>query len=142
MGMISIGEPRVFENLPEGWYEVYVNTFDKPDLTNPAYEASRIKFTVRDDLEAMEEFARKNAFGNIRTSWEWMFSALGHAVGIPKDTDFEDLDDFLDAIKGLSLRIKIVHNGEYANIKAFAPSEEAEYVVPTIDTVSESDSIV
>jgi len=140
--LIKIGEPRTFEKLPEGWYEVFVNTYDKADKTNSAYESSRIKFTVRDDVEAMEEFARKNVFTNIRTSWEWMFSTIGHACGVPKDTEFEDLDEFLDGIKGLSLKVKVVHNGEYANIKAYAVSEEAEYVVPTVDNVSEEDSIV
>ena len=100
MALIRIGAKE--EVLPEGIYEVYVNKADKANKSNPAYESSRIMFTVRDDIESMEEFAKRNIFSNIRTSWEWLFSAIGHAVKIPADTEFEDLDDFLDGIKGLS----------------------------------------
>lgn len=147
MGLIRIGEPKEFTLLPEGEYEVFVNKSDKADVSNPAFEASRIMFTVRDDIEAMVEFAKENLFSNIRTTWDWMFSAIGHATGIPKDTEFESLDEFLATIKGKSLVVKVKHSvvGEntYANIKGFKASEHVEYVVPVDGTsIEEANSIV
>lgn len=145
MALIKIGKKETL--IPEGYYEVFVNKYDEVDKSNPAFEASRIMFTVRNDLESMEEFAGKNLFANIRDTWDWIFPAIGHAVKLPEDTEFDDLNSFLVAIKGSSLKVKVAHkeyNGNtYANIKAFIESDEPEYVVPMEDALDNiEDSII
>ena len=131
MALIRIGAKE--EALPEGYYEVFMNTADKA-TTKPGYDESRIKWTIREDVESMVDFAKRNVYANIRTSWEWLFSAIGHAVKIPTDTEFESLDEFLDGIKGLSCKIKVAHtykdDNVYANIKGYYESDELAYIAP------------
>lgn len=144
MALIRIGAKE--ETLPEGFYEVYMAKADKANKTNPAYESSRIMWKVRDDLESMADFAGKNIFANIRTSWDWLFSAIGHAVKIPADTEFEDLDEFLEGIKGLSCKVKVTHtykdDSVFANIKGYYESDEHTYIAPVADGEGSTDNSI
>lgn len=126
---------REYSVLPEGKYEVFVDKFDEVTLVD-GVESSRIMFTIRKDVDSVN--GNRKAFTNIRNSqnYVWMFNALSKALGIPADTEYETLDEFLDAIKGKSLVIKIRHKPNprdaakpYVNITDFFPTTKGDYKV-------------
>lgn len=131
-----------YEVLPEGFYEVYVHAFDEPVLVGEL-EKSALLLKVRDDLE--QEGANRNVYVNISTNPNitWKLSNIARAAGVPAGTDFEGLIDYLKAVKGKSMRIKLAHreyNGKtYPDVKAFYPTREKAYaVLPDL----EEDSII
>lgn len=126
---------KEYSVLPEGKYEVFVDKFDEVTLVD-GVESSRIMFTIRKDVDSVN--GNRKAFTNIRNSqnYVWMFNALSKALGIPADTEYETLDEFLDAIKGKSLVIKIRHKPNprdaakpYVNITDFFPTTKGDYKV-------------
>jgi hypothetical protein len=126
---------KEYSVLPEGKYEVFVDKFDEVTLVD-GVESSRIMFTIRKDVDSVN--GNRKAFTNIRNSqnYVWMFNALSKALGIPADTEYETLDEFLDAIKGKSLVIKIRHKTNprdaakpYVNITDFFPTTKGDYKV-------------
>lgn len=124
-----------YSPLPEGKYEVFVDKFDEV-TTVDGIETSRIMFTIRKDLDSVN--GNRKAFTNIKNAenYVWMFNAISKALGIPADTEYEGLEDFLDSIKGKSLVIKIRHKPNprdaskpYVNITDFYPTAKGEYKV-------------
>lgn len=127
--------------LPEGFYEVYVHAFDEPELVGEL-EKSALLLKVRGDLE--EEHAGRNIYVNLSTNPNiaWKLSNIARAAGVPAGTDFEGFKDYLMAMKGKSMRIKLAHreyNGKtYPDVKAFYPTREAPFVAGA----TEEDSII
>jgi hypothetical protein len=138
---IGVSEQKAYGTLPEGNYEVYVHSFDEVSTTDDI-DSSRIRFTVRSDVGG--EFAKYNAFTNIRSSWGWMLNGLSKALGISPDTEYPSLGDFLSDIRGRSLVIRIKHKPNptdtskvYVNVTDFFPTTKGDFV--SEDTVSSSD---
>lgn len=126
--------------LPEGFYEVYVHAFDEPEQVGEL-EKSALLLKVRDDLS--EEHAGRNIYVNLSTNPNiaWKLSNVARAAGVPAGTDFEGFREYLTALKGKSMRIKLAHreyNGKtYPDVKAFYPTRERPFAV-----VTEEDSII
>lgn len=134
MPMIKIegSEPREFEKLPEGFYEVYVDAVDEPQPQGDL-EKSTIRLRVRDDVDG--DYQRRMVFVNINTNPNiaWKLSNIATAAGVAKGTEFIDLQEYLDAIKGASMKIKLGHrewNGKiYEDVKSFYPTSLDPYVI-------------
>lgn len=142
MPAIKIGavEEKKYGILPEGNYEVYVHSFDEVSMLDDV-ESSRIRFTVRPDVGG--EYAKFNAFTNIRSTWGWMLNGLSKALGITPDSEYASLADFLADIKGRSLIIRIRHKANptdpskvYVNVTDFFPTTKGEF--STEETVDSS----
>lgn len=143
MPAIKIGavEEKKYGVLPEGNYEVYVHSFDEVSVVDDV-ESSRIRFTIRPDVGG--EYAKYNAFSNIRSTWGWMLNGLSKALGITPDTEYAGLADFLADIKGRSLVIRIRHKPNptdaskpYVNVTDFFPTTNGEFV--SEETLSNTD---
>lgn len=132
MPAIKVGVvERKYNVLPEGTYEVYVSAIDDVSSVD-GIESSRIKFTVRPDVGG--SFANYNAFTNIKSSWAWMVNGLSKALGIPTDTEYSSLEDFLNDVRGKSLTIKIKHKPNpkdetkpYVNVTDFYPTSKGNF---------------
>lgn len=134
MPAIKIGavEQKSYGVLPEGNYEVYIHSFDEVSTMDDV-ESSRIRFTIRPDVGG--EFAKYNAFSNIRSTWGWMLNGLSKALGISPNTEYASLADFLSDIKGRSLIIRVKHKPnptdptkKYINVTDFYPTTKGEFV--------------
>jgi hypothetical protein len=128
---IGVSEQKSYGNLPEGNYEVYIHSFDDVSTLDDI-ESSRIRFTVRPDVGG--QYAKYNAFSNIRSSWGWMLNGISKALGISPDTEYATLSDFLSDIKGRSLIIRVRHkanptdpNKVYINVTDFFPTTKGEF---------------
>jgi hypothetical protein len=128
---IGVSEQKAYGTLPEGNYEVYVHSFDEVSTMDDV-ESSRIRFTIRPDVGG--EYAKYNAFTNIRSSWGWMLNGISKALGISPDTEYSGLADFLSDIKGRSLIIRVRHKPNptdptkvYINVTDFFPTTKGEF---------------
>ena len=119
--------------LPEGKYEVFVEKYDVVEKLN-GIERSSISFVVRKDVDS--ENGGRKIFTNISSAenFSWLINALSKAVGIPKDSEFEDLSDFLHALSGKSLVVKVKHrkgikdpSKTYVNAVEFYPTTKGPY---------------
>lgn len=130
MATIKIAEVvrKELDVLPEGKYEVFVDKFDEPTIVD-GFEASRIMFSVRSDIPS--DFKNRKIFTNIKTDPKlgWLINGISKAVGIPTGTDFENLADFLNEIKGKPLVVKVKHRPNpkdaskpYVNIVDYYPT--------------------
>lgn len=128
-----------YKVLPEGFYEVYVHAFDEPEQVGEL-EKSALLLKVRNDLS--EEHANRNIYVNLSTNPNiaWKLSNVARAAGVPAGTDFEGFRDYLNALKGKSMRIRLAHreyNGKtYPDVKAFYPTREKPFA--TLDDVEDS----
>lgn len=143
MPLIKVGvvEEKKYKDLPEGKYEVYVNSFDAVTDLDGGDQASRIMFTVRPDVGG--EFAKYNVFSNIRSSWGWLVNGLSKSLGIPTNTEYASLEDFLSDIKGRSLVVKVKHKPNpkdpskvYVNVTDFFPTTKGEFTTSDKETDS------
>lgn len=142
MALIKIGavENRGYDTLPEGRYEVFVEKFDEVSIVD-GIETSRIQFSVRSDVESA--YKNRKVFTNIKSSqnFAWLVNSLSKAVGIPVDSAYETLAEFLDDIKGKALVVKVKHKPNpkdatkpYVNITDFYPTTKGDVVLESKDT--------
>jgi hypothetical protein len=142
MPLIKIGavEKSPLDTLPEGKYEVFVDKFDEVSIVD-GVEVSRIMFTIRKDVEDTT-YANRKVFTNIKSSdnFAWLINAISKAVGIPVDTAFENLTDFLTEIKGKPLVVKVKHRPNpkdaskpYVNITDFIPTTHVDFGSADLD---------
>lgn len=113
--------------IPVGTYEVYLKNGGYPDATKGGTEYFNIPLVVRNDVDQK----CKNLY-----IWDaiWVKSSQKHidykvnhisdAVGIPIGTEFENLEQWGEFLKGKAMKVEIVH-GEYngqttVNIKSYA----------------------
>lgn len=146
MPLIKITENesvKEYEVLPEGYYEVYIDAVD-PSEAQGDIEKSTVRFRVRDDVDAQADNKGRVLFVNLSTnpSIAWKLSNIATAAGVPAGTGFDTLDEYLDAIKGASMKVKVAHrvynDKTYADIKTFYPTNLTPYAV---DTAGDSDLI-
>jgi hypothetical protein len=132
MPLIKVGAvEKTYSILPEGKYEVFVDSFDAV-LVEGDVESSRIMFTIRKDVDSVN--GGRKVFSNIRNSWGWMINGISKALGIPVDSAYESLSDFLNEIKGKSLIVKVRHKPNpkdatkpYVNVTDFYPTTKGDY---------------
>lgn len=132
MPLIKVGAvEKTYSILPEGKYEVFVDTFDEVTV-NEGVEGSRIMFTIRKDVDNVN--GGRKAFTNIKSTWGWMINGISKALGIPVDSAYENLSEFLNEIKGKSMVIKIRHKPNpkdaskpYVNVTDFFPTTKGDY---------------
>lgn len=145
MPLIKITENetnRDLEVLPEGYYEVYIDAVDEPEAQG-SIEKSTVRFRVRDDVDAQTDSKGRVLFVNLSTnpSIAWKLSNIATAAGVPAGTGFETLNDYLDAINGASMKVKVAHRvyneKTYADIKSFYPTNLKPYDVPAKGTDSD-----
>jgi hypothetical protein len=138
MPLIKITENesvKEYEVLPEGYYEVYIDAVDEPEAQG-AIEKSTVRFRVRDDVDAQADNKGRVLFVNLSTnpSIAWKLSNIATAAGVPAGTGFNTLDEYLGAIKGASMKVKVAHrvynDKTYADIKSFYPTNLKPYDVP------------
>ncbi len=133
-----------YEVLPEGYYEVYIDAVDEPEDTG-TLEKSTVRFHVRDDVDAQADVKGRVLFVNLNTNPNiaWKLSNIATAAGVPAGTGFETLGEYLGAIKGASMKVKVAHRvyneKTYADIKSFYPTNLKPYDTPA--TGAESDLI-
>lgn len=146
MPLIKITENesvKEYEVIPEGHYEVYIDAVDEPELTG-LLEKSTVRFRVRDDVDAQADHKGRVLFVNISTNPNiaWKLSNIATAAGVPAGTGFDNLSDYLDALKGASMKVKVAHrvynDKTYADIKTFYPTNLTPYAG---DTAGDSDLI-
>ena len=141
MPLIKIGavEKSPLDTLPEGKYEVFVDKFDEVSIVD-GVEVSRIMFSIRKDLDST--YGNRKVFTNIKSSdnFGWMINAISKAVGIPVDTAFENLTEFLEEIRGKSLVVRVKHRPNpkdpskpYVNISDFLPTTNEAFSVDALD---------
>ena len=141
MPLIKIGavEKSPLDTLPEGKYEVFVDKFDEVSVID-GVEVSRIMFSIRKDLDT--NYGNRKVFTNIKSSdnFGWMINSISKAVGIPVDTAFENLTEFLNEIKGKPLVVRVKHRPNpkdatkpYVNITDFLPTTNTSFSVATDD---------
>ena len=147
MPLIKITENesvKEYETIPEGFYEVYIDAVDEPE-TQGAIEKSTVRFRVRDDVDTQSDNKGRVLFVNLSTnpSIAWKLSNIATAAGVPAGTGFETLKEYLDAINGASMKVKVAHrvynDKTYADIKSFYPTNLKPYDVPA--TGADSDLI-
>jgi hypothetical protein len=129
MALIKVGAvEKTYSILPEGKYEVFVDSFDAVSVVDNV-EVSRIAFTIRKDVDSVN--GGRKVFTNIKSSdnFAWLVNGLSKAVGIPVDSAYETLGEFLDDIKGKTLIVKVKHKPNpkdatkpYVNITDFFPT--------------------
>ena len=129
MALIKVGVvERTYSVLPEGKYEVFVDSFDAVSVVD-GIEVSRIAFTIRKDVDSVN--GGRKVFTNIKSSdnFAWLINGLSKAVGIPVDSAYETFSEFLDDIKGKTLVVKVRHKPNpkdaakpYVNITDFFPT--------------------
>jgi len=134
MPLIKIADvKRDYSLLPEGKYEVFVDTFDEVSNVD-GVETSRISFTIRKDVDSAN--GGRKVFTNIKSAdnFGWLINGLSKAVGIPTNTEFDTLTDFLNEIKGKSLVVKVKHrpgtkdpSKVYVNVVDFFPTTKGSY---------------
>lgn len=134
MPTIKISTPRnTYTLLPEGKYEVYVEKYDFVETLN-GIERSSISFVVREDVD--KENGGRKIFTNISSAenFSWLINSLSKAVGIPTNSEFDGLDEFLKEISGKSLVIKVKHrkgikdpSKTYVNAVDFYPTTKGQY---------------
>jgi len=146
MPLIKITESesvKEYEVLPEGYDEVYIDAVDEPEAQG-AIEKSTVRFRVRDDVDAQSGDKGRVLFVNLSTNpaIAWKLSNIATAAGVPAGTGFDTLEEYLEAIKGASMKVKVAHrvynDKTYADIKSFYPTNLAPYAV---DTAGDSDLI-
>jgi hypothetical protein len=146
MPLIKITENesvKEYEVLPEGYYEVYIDAVDEPEAQG-AIEKSTVRFRVRDDVDAQSGDKGRVLFVNLSTNpaIAWKLSNIATAAGVPAGTGFDTLEEYLDAIKGSSMKVKVAHrvynDKTYADIKSFYPTNLKPYEA---DTAGDSDLI-
>lgn len=135
MPTIKVAAPKnTYTLLPEGKYEVYVEKYDFVDTLPNGVERSSISFAVRDDVDT--ENGGRKIFSNITSAenFAWLINAISKAVGIPTNTEFDSLDEFLKEISGKSLVIKVKHrkgikdpSKTYVNAVEFYPTTKGQY---------------
>jgi hypothetical protein len=140
MPTIKISAPKTsYTLLPEGKYEVYVEKFDVVETLN-GIERSTISLAVRDDVDS--ENGGRKIFTNISSAenFAWLINALSKAVGIPTNTEFDSLTDFLNEISGKSLVVKVKHrkgikdpSKTYVNAVDFYPTTKGDYKADATD---------
>ena len=128
---------KEYEMIKPGFYEVYIMDVDYPEAIDDI-EKSSITLVIRDDIE--QEFKRQRMWVNISTNPNiaWKLSNIARAAGVPAGTDFDGLADYLAAIKGASMKVKVDHreynDKVYVDVKGFYPTSEASYAVePDLD---------
>ena len=127
--------PKVYDLIPEGAYEVFVDR-----VSADSDDKASIMFRIRDDVDG--DFKKRTIFTNITTAENmgWKLSNIARAAGIPAGTDFDNLVDYGNAITGKSMKIMIAHreyNGKtYGDVKAFYPTRLPDYKTP-IDNVDD-----
>jgi hypothetical protein len=141
MALIKVGAvERNYELLPEGKYEVFVDKFDDVQVVD-GIEVSRIMFTIRKDVDSAN--GGRKVFTNIKSSdnFAWLVNGLSKAVGIPVDSAYETLADFLNDIKGKTLVVKVRHKPNpkdatkpYVNITDFFPTTRGAVSLEKADT--------
>ena len=141
MALIKVGTvERNYELLPEGKYEVFVDKFDDVQVVD-GIEVSRIMFTIRKDVDSAN--GGRKVFTNIKSSdnFAWLVNSLSKAVGIPVDSAYETLADFLNDIKGKTLVVKVRHKPNpkdatkpYVNITDFFPTTRGAVSLEKADT--------
>lgn len=129
MPLIKVGAvERTYSVLPEGKYEVFVDSFDEVSVVD-GIEISRIAFTIRKDVDSVN--GGRKVFTNIKSSdnFAWLINGLSKAVGIPVDSAYDSLTEFLMDIKGKTLVVKVRHKPNpkdatkpYVNITDFFPT--------------------
>ena len=140
MPMIKIEETdnKVVDRKPvaPGYYEVYVNAFDEPEV-NGDFERGSILLKIRDDIEQNEK--NRTLYVNLNTNPNiaWKLSNIATAAGIPAGTDFETLGDYFKALKGKSLRVVVAHriynDKVYADVKGFYPTREKPFTDESLE---------
>lgn len=141
MPTIKIADTKKeYSLLPEGKYEVFVDKFDVVEV-NDGIESSTIAFTVRKDVDSVN--GGRKIFTNIKSSdnFSWLINGLSKAVGIPTDTEFDDLTEFLREITGKSLVVKVKHrkgvkdpSKTYVNVVDFYPTTKGAVSSNSDDT--------
>lgn len=132
------GGKKEYKIIEPGFYEVYVldTTYDGmvDDL-----EKGSITLVIRDDIN--QEFKRQRMWVNISTNENiaWKLSNIARAAGVPAGTDFDGLTDYLNAVNGASMKVKVDHreyNGKtYVDVKGFYPTSEVPFATePSSDT--------
>ena len=131
---------KKYDVLPEGYYEVYVESYTEPEVMEDIEKAS-IVFRVRDDIE--QEGTGRKIWENINTNPNiaWKLSNIARAAEVPAGTDFDSLEAYLAALQGSSMKVAVKHreyNGKtYANITGFFPTTLQPYA-----TDSEEDLVI
>lgn len=124
---------KEYELLPEGSYEVFVEDCQEPD-TMGDFEKSTIVLKIRNDIE--QAHANRKIWVNINTNpaIAWKLSTIARAAGVPAGTDFETFEEYLNALKGASMKVMVKHRvyneKTYVDVKGFYPTREAVYVIP------------
>lgn len=110
--------------LPEGNYEMVIKSACE-DVTKGGTQYISIPMVVRNDIEqkfqnmylwhqiwrAKSPTKTDQAFGGYLSA---QLLRICQAAGIPKGTQFESLQDLLDALKGKPLNVTVYHD-EYQN---------------------------
>jgi hypothetical protein len=150
MPSIKITEvQKTYTIIPEGKYEVVVDGFDDVE-TIDGIETSRIAFVIRKDTSDDLSTANggRKIFSNIKnaSNFVWLISGLSKALGIPVHTEYDDLSDFLNAIKGRSLVVKVKHRPNakdaskpYVNATDFYPTTAGEV---TLESSTDDNAII
>jgi hypothetical protein len=144
MALIKIGvvdTNKTYDVVPEGKYEVFLDKVDDVVVVD-GIESSRLMFTIRKDVNSPH--GGRKLFANIKSAdnYIWLFNALSKAVGIPVDTAYETLTEFLDDVKGRSLVVKVRHKPNpkdatkpYVNIVEFTATTLGEAVTQDDTTI-------
>jgi hypothetical protein len=140
MPTIKISAPKnSYSLLPEGKYEVFVEKFDVVETVN-GVERSTISLSVRDDVDS--EYGGRKIFTNVSSAenFAWLINAISKAIGIPTNTEFDSLTDFLNEISGKSLVVKVKHrkgikdpSKTYVNAVEFYPTTKGDYKADNTD---------
>ena len=150
MGLFSVNYEAAerFASIEDGTYEVVVAQAEQT-ASKSGTDYLDIRLKIRDDYQ--QKFRNNLIFDRIWINKEtlqypeWALQRYAMAVKIPEGTDIQTIDQFLEIIKGRSLKVTVKnetseYNGKtYENltIKKFEQSElpPAAVVVnkPTID---------
>lgn len=152
MGIFSVNYEAAeqFAAIEDGTYEVYVAQAEQ-SATQNGTDFLDIRLKIRDDFQ--QKFRNNLIFDKIyvnKSTLEypiWVLQMYCKAAKVPENTDIQTIEQFLDLIKGKSMKVTVKNetsewNGKtYENlrVKKREQSELAPYSVKSEKTPEVSD---
>ena len=124
MGIFSVNYEAAeqFAAIEDGTYEVYVAQAEQSATQNGTYFLD-IRLKIRDDFQ--QKFRNNLIFDKIyvnKSTLEypiWVLQMYCKAAKVPENTDIQTIEQFLDLIKGKSMKVTVKNETSEWNGKTY-----------------------
>lgn len=124
MGILSVNYEAAeqFAAIENGTYEVYVSQAEQ-SATQSGTDFLDIRLKIRDDYQ--QKFRNNLIFDKVYVNKstlqypEWVLQMYCKAAKIPEKTDIQTIEQFLDLIKGKSMKVTVENETSEWNGKVY-----------------------